>query len=274
MYSQDVTIHINAEKAARLKELDITVHGGWLDEGVQPVNSQKIISITLEETDIEKLSLSVRQEDIKTVKNSLQWRKTLRDGMPYWQIAKQMADAILIIRDTEKTVEEKMQSARLLHSDLLLCLGEPELDNLTDIYADRPHSGILGFDPMAVSYFVKQLLLEYPEPGPLSDLDEDQALLFDAYDNHSIDALEAVLVELAEGQLKTPKGAVLIKTEDKDSIKFDLKIENQWIASYRPIKDYYTVTFNDDKELISRLISSVPDLVTAINVCKAEEDET
>lgn len=178
MYSQDVTIHINAEKAARLKELDITVHGGWLDEGVQPVNSQKTISITLEETDIEKLSLSVRQEDIKTVKNSLQWRKTLRDGMPYWH-----------------------------------------------------------------------------------------------YDNHSIDALEAVLVELAEGQLKTPKGAVLIKTEDKDGIKFDLKIENQWIASYRPIKDYYTVTFNDDKELISRLISSVPDLVTAINVCKAEEEE-
>lgn len=222
-------------------------------------------------------------------------RKNLSAPVEYWQVAKQMAKQIMIIRDPKKDTKEKMSAATALRESLVRCAIDENLASLTRIYKDRKLAegqpgAILGYDPMAVSTFVGQMLVEYPEPAPLETEDRDidaeaakdpnyvkkdpyEQPDFDAFDSHAIDALEGILVEMAEGRIASPRGCAFIKTASGDEAEWELRIDDEFIASYKLMgDDSYAVTFNDDRALMSRLVSKVPELVERVNARLMDED--
>ena len=222
-------------------------------------------------------------------------RKNLSTPVEYWQVAKDMSKQILTIRDPKQSREAKLAAANALRETLVRCVLDENLSHLTSIYRDKKVEGkqsgaILGYDPIAVSTFVGQMLVEYPEPAPLEtedrDLDAEAAKDpnyvkqdpnevpdFDAYDAHAIDALEGVLVDMAAGKVAPPRGCSFIKTSAGDETEWELKINDEFIASYRTLGDgSYGVTFSDDRGQMSALVSKVPGLVERINARLMDED--
>ena len=222
-------------------------------------------------------------------------RKNLSTPVEYWQVAKDMSKQILTIRDPKQSREAKLAAANALRETLVRCVLDENLSHLTSIYRDKKVEGkqsgaILGYDPIAVSTFVGQMLVEYPEPAPLEtedrDLDAEAAKDpnyvkqdpnevpdFDAYDAHAIDALEGVLVDMAAGKAVPPRGCSFVKTAAGDETEWELKVDNEFIASYRTLVDgSYGVTFSDDRGQMSSLVSKVPGLVERINARLMDED--
>lgn len=90
--------------------------------------------------------------------------------MEYWQIAIDMSDQILTIRDSKQDNKTKIGAVGILREHLVKCIQDENLSKLTALYRDKKEKNILGYDPMAVSTFVGQMLMEYPEPGPLDNV--------------------------------------------------------------------------------------------------------
>ena len=93
----------------------------------------------------------------------------LTTPMEYWQIAIDMSDQILTIRDSKQDNKTKMSAVNILREHLVNCILDENLSKLTALYRDKKAENILGYDPMAVSTFVGQMLMEYPEPDPLDN---------------------------------------------------------------------------------------------------------
>lgn len=87
----------------------------------------------------------------------------------YWQIATDMSNQILTIRDQQQDNKTKMAAVGILRKHLVNCIRDENLSKLTALYRDKKAENILGYDPMAVSTFVGQMLMEYPEPDPLDN---------------------------------------------------------------------------------------------------------
>ena len=93
----------------------------------------------------------------------------LTTPMEYWQIAKDMSNQILTIRDSKQDDKTKMNAVGILRKHLVNCILDENLSKLTALYQDKKEMNLLGYDPMAVSTFVGQMLMEYPEPDPLDN---------------------------------------------------------------------------------------------------------
>lgn len=87
----------------------------------------------------------------------------------YPELAKEMADAVYGIRCPNRPTSEKLLLAKLLRRDLLYCLTDPNLKELTKIYRKDPASNLLGYDAISVAAFVGRFLLAYPGDGSETD---------------------------------------------------------------------------------------------------------
>ncbi|MBE5923246.1 MAG: hypothetical protein E7271_02095 [Lachnospiraceae bacterium] len=85
-------------------------------------------------------------------------------GVPLWHIAQLMEETILIIRTKDAEPREKWFAANRLRELLQECSWDLNLSDLTDIYRDKKADNIIGYDTVAISTFVGQLLAEYPKP--------------------------------------------------------------------------------------------------------------
>ena len=183
----------------------------------------------------------------------------------------------------------KLARLKVIREHLVKCILDENLNKLTSIYRDKKAKNILGYDPIAISTFVGQLLIEYPKPKPLETEERDIDAMaeqdpnyrkqdpyaepdFDAYDAHAIDALEQALLEMVEGSIQPPRGVAFRRTKTDDGEEWELTIENLFIASYRAMEDTYTVTFNDDRSLISRMVSKVPEFVELLQNIMMDND--
>lgn len=90
----------------------------------------------------------------------------------YPELAKEMADAVYGIRCPNRPTSEKLLLAKLLRRDLLYCLTDPNLRELTKIYRKDPASNLLGYDAVSVAAFVG-MFLTYP--GNVSETDPETA---------------------------------------------------------------------------------------------------
>lgn len=97
---------------------------------------------------------------------------------PYGDLAEEISTAIRKIRTKEVPVSEKLLVAKLLRRDLLLCLMDPVLDHLTDVYREKPAKNILGYDPYAVAVFAGTFLCAYPKTTEGNDTVEENLDLF------------------------------------------------------------------------------------------------
>ena len=74
---------------------------------------------------------------------------------PYYKLLSQsMLDAVLLVKSKTASPKMKLEAAELLKEWLLECLTIKELDELTEMYRDKPSSIIIGYDPVAVSKFI------------------------------------------------------------------------------------------------------------------------
>ena len=93
----------------------------------------------------------------------------LTTPMEYWQIATDMSEQILTIRDSKQDNKTKMSAVKILREHLAKCILDENLSKLTALYRDKKAKNLIGYDPMAISTFVGQMLMEYPEPDPLDN---------------------------------------------------------------------------------------------------------
>ncbi len=93
-------------------------------------------------------------------------RNTLDIPVGYWQMAENMENYILTIRNPDQSSRAKASAAKTLKRELVSCLSDTNLNGLTIIYRDRKAENILGYDPIAVSTFVAEMLRLYPKPNP------------------------------------------------------------------------------------------------------------
>ena len=77
---------------------------------------------------------------------------------------------------------------------------------------------------------------------------------------------------MVEGSIQPPGGVAFQRTKTEDGEEWELTIENLFIASYRAMEDTYTVTFNDDRSLISRMVSKVPEFVELLQNIMMDND--
>lgn len=103
----------------------------------------------------------------------------LTTPMEYWQIAKDMSEQILTIRDPKQDNKTKISAVNILRKHLVKCILDENLSKLTALYRDKKAKNLLGYDPMAISTFVGQMLMKYPEPDPL-----DNAVVVEARTNN------------------------------------------------------------------------------------------
>lgn len=251
------------------------------------VSKEHGISVSEDNGELADLMMNYVYEEYD--KQSGTSRKNLATPVEYWQVAEEMSKGILTIRDPKQDSKTKMAAATVIREHLVKCILDENLNKLTSIYRDKKAKNILGYDPIAISTFVGQLLIEYPKPKPLETEERDIDAMaeqdpnyrkqdpyaepdFDAYDAHAIDALEQALLEMVEGSIQPPRGVAFRRTKTDDGEEWELTIENLFIASYRAMEDTYTVTFNDDRSLISRMVSKVPEFVELLQNIMMDND--
>ncbi|MBR1599491.1 MAG: hypothetical protein IJ661_11365 [Lachnospiraceae bacterium] len=86
-------------------------------------------------------------------------------GMQLWEIAQKMEAAILIIRKKDEDDKSKKSAANILRELLQECIWDENLSDLTSIYKDKEADNVLGYDTVAISTFVGQMVAEYPKPS-------------------------------------------------------------------------------------------------------------
>lgn len=198
-------------------------------------------------------------------------RKNLMAPVEYWQLAEEMEKGILTIRDHKQDAKTKMSAATSIRENLVKCILDENLNRLTSIYRDKKADNILGYDPIAISTFVGQMLIEYPKPEPLETEEVDIDAMadmnpgfkrhdpfkepeFDCYTSTHMEALEHAIVQMVDGDMTPPKGVDLIKADGE----WEIQIDGEFIISYRTVDDSYMFTANDDYSLINRMVCSVP----------------
>lgn len=182
-------------------------------------------------------------------------------GMQLWEIAHRMEAAILIIRKKDADAKSKSSAANILREFLQECIWDENLSELTAIYKDEEVDNILGYDTVAISTFVRQMLAEYPKPRDLETgtVEPD----FDCYDEHHMAALEDLMIDFVEGTIQPPDGVSLKRTMDDETgeLIWDMMIGDVFIISYKSVDDCYSYTVNDDYAMINKTICGMPVLV-------------
>ncbi len=84
----------------------------------------------------------------------------------YWAIAEDMKKCIYTIRDTNQSDGAKKTAAARLKKQLEKCLSDVNLNKLTAIYRDKAEENAIGYNPPAVTAFVRRMSMVYPEPEP------------------------------------------------------------------------------------------------------------
>ena len=227
------------------------------------------VSVSTDNGELANLMMNYVYEEYD--KQSGTSRKNLTPPVEYWQLAAEMEKGILTIRDDKPDAMTKMAAATTIRENLVKCILDENLNYLTSIYRDKKANNILGYDTNAISLFVSQMLIEYPEPEPLkvetydidamADLnpgfkrkDPNKEPDFDCYISYHMDALQHALIQMVDGDITPPAGVELANVNGE----WEIHIKGEFIISYRTTDDSYMFTTNDDYSLINRMVCGVP----------------
>lgn len=263
---------IDGEKMVRARVEQAKIARKMQDSFLK-VAKENGISVSVENGELADLMMNYVYEEYD--KESGTSRKNLATPVEYWQVAKDMEKQILTIRDQKQDSKTKLSAANNLRETLVKCVLDENLSKLTAIYRDKKtDKNCLGYDPIAVSTFVGQMLIEYPKPEPLETEEVDIDAMadknpgfkrhdpfkepdFDCYNSYHMDALEKLLIQMVEGRVKPPADVSISKNGDE----WEMQIDGQFIMSYRTEDNSYMTTCNDDYSLINRMVCKSPVLV-------------
>ena len=246
-----------------------------MEKTILDVAERNGVSIGVENGELSELMMNFVYEEYEKEAGTV--RTNLSTPIEYYQVAEDLSQGILTIRDPDASRETKMSVATNMRESLVRCIMDKNLDHLTASYRDQKVDNILGYSPIAIATFVGQMLVEYPKPQPLDveEIDIDAMAeenenyrkqdpfaeeVFDVYDNNHISALEHILIQIVDKVITIPQGVDIREEEDE----YRMYIHNQFIISYRITDGEYLFVLNDDFTLINEEVSSVPELVSLL----------
>lgn len=94
-------------------------------------------------------------------------RRDLATTTSYADIAEDMFNSLLIIKDKQADKNEKLTRMTSLKEQLVRCAMDKELRDLTQIYCDKQQSNPIGYDPIMVSRFISNMRKAYPKDAKL-----------------------------------------------------------------------------------------------------------
>lgn len=221
-------------------------------------------------------------------KQSGQSRDNLADPVPYWKKALQMRDNVMTISNLKLSKDERISAIKMLKEELVKCLLDPNLDDLTKIYADtKPSTKVnVGYDNTAVAKFVIAFMQQYPKPEALDlehqdvfskakenpgyrEYDGNKEKAFDFLNSSDEKALNDYLQDVVLGTDDLANGLDMKHAEGSNSYRIMLGDKNLWKAETKQDENGNLV-FADTKfshsDHLEKAIAENGDLMSKIQV--------
>ena len=205
-------------------------------------------------------------------------RRDLAETKSYADIAEEMMNALLIIKDKKADKGEKLTRMNALKEQLVRCAMDKELRDLTQIYREKQESNPLGYDAIAVSRFINAMRRQYPKDAKLNvetrgltpeeftkNITKDAIrqnsdyhgydsgdLLFDIMNSYHRDALEEVI----QGVLNNiDVDGVQMIPKPSDGEVYNIVISGVRVGTYEQLDDGYNTDFNIKPGKLSELVT-------------------
>lgn len=205
-------------------------------------------------------------------------RRDLAETKSYADIAEEMMNALLIIKDKKADKGEKLTRMNALKEQLVRCAMDKELRDLTQIYREKQESNPLGYDAIAVSRFINAMRRQYPKDAKLNvetrgltpeeftkNITKDAIrqnsdyhgydsgdLLFDIMNSYHRDALEEVI----QGVLNNiDVDGVQMIPKPSDGEVYNIVISGVRVGTYEQLDDGYNTDFDIKPGKLSELVT-------------------
>lgn len=241
-------------------------------------------NITLSETDGSLSALVMNSVYEIYDKKSGQTHTAMIEPVVYWKVAQSMIEDVMAISDKNRPQTERLEAVNRLRENLTRCVMDKTLDELTTVYRDTmPTTSVnVGYDQIAVSKFVTTMQKKYPKPAELkldqqdiysqakqnsnyTEYDGNKELLFDMFNPNHTGALESIIDDIIDGEIKPISGVELDTLDsDNDNEHFRIEIDNVWVMDYERTVNNFTVSYNDDRAAITRVVTANAPLVQLI----------
>ena len=210
-------------------------------------------------------------------------RTSLAGPIQYAELAESMHKDVLAIKDKSLAQEARLAAATQLRENLVRCVMDKNLSELTSEYKDTTSELVLGYDPLHVARFVARFRKAYPLEEKLEteavdiyataqinpnykEYDDGNNLLFDMMNTHHIDALDELVGQIIDGDIDEPPGVVVDSKDDG----FVFSVGGLAIMEYRPYGSNYQVEYiaefpqitkavTENKQLLQMLQSIIND---------------
>ena len=215
-------------------------------------------------------------------------RQAVAKPIEYWQIAADMKKYVEIIRFS-KNDNERKTAADSLRENLVKCVLDENLKDLTASYKDKKEKNAIGYNPQAVAQFVGKLANRYPKPKVIETETVDPAAgapidprqhgqeeekPFDVLNEHHRNALVELMVGMVRGDITPPNGVGIVRNQNGD--EYEMRVNGKTIVIYsvqdKDDEDAYYCTMVRDYKLVSSLVNGTPGLLDLV-VQKITEDE-
>lgn len=205
-------------------------------------------------------------------------RVDLANVKSYADIAQEMYDALMIIKDKTADKGERLSRITALKEQLVRCAMDKELRDLTQDYREATDSNPknpIGYDLIKVSRFIRAMRIAYPKEEKLkvetSGLNPEEFteaitqkayetsnytgydsgdLLFDINNSYHRDALEQILQEILDGM--TVDGVQMV---EKEPDVYNIVISGIRVGFYEQLDNGYNTEFDVKPKKLSELIS-------------------
>ena len=217
-------------------------------------------------------------------KQTGQTHTAMIEPIVYWKIAQKMMEDVMMISDKNKPQTERLDAVSRLRENLTRCAMDKNLDELTAVYKNTyPTTSVnVGYDQIAVSKFVTSMQKKYPKPAELkldrqdiysqaqqnsnyTEYEVEKELLFDMMNPNHTGALESIIDDIIDGVIKPIDGVELDALASEGNTEhFRVEIDNVWIMDYERTSNNFTVSYNDDRAAITRVVTSNAPLIQMI----------
>lgn len=214
-------------------------------------------------------------------------RRDLATTTSYADIAEDMFNSLLIIKDKQADKNEKLTRMTSLKEQLVRCAMDKELRDLTQIYRDKQQSNPIGYDPIMVSRFISNMRKAYPKDAKLevetrgltpeeftknitkeaimknSDYHgyDSGDLLFDIQNTYHRDALEQVIQGIIFDGIPVDGVQCIEKSEGI----YNILISGVRVGFYEDLGGSYNTEFDVKPAKLSELVSKNAMLNMRIN---------
>lgn len=217
-------------------------------------------------------------------------RANLSQPVSYHEIATRMMNNVMLVKDKDASSDDKLKAAQSLKEDLVRCVMDSNLDELTEMYRDKHSQIIIGYDPVSVSKFVTKFKQTYPAPKKLEfdnvdvfdqaaktasvtgykEYDDGNNLLFDTVNFRHTDAFNDVIMDMIERNLVIPGVSLNSRTNEDGGDDYVVYIDGQKVADFvqmvgedGPI-DEYQADLIGDRNLVTKLVTENKQLLSHI----------